>query len=265
MFILEEIQSEHLEIFNNLKRTNNIIAYRCGHDIKLKKGTIERDWMEKADQKFPYRCLPMMIANQIGWDLVNDITFSAVWNGGNSPSDIVVKCLDNSDETKLRNIAVSHFGVGVITFHIGYLIKTDPGINLIAMGPPNNIKDGIQPLVGVIETDWSPATFTMNWKFTRKNNAVIFEKGESFCRIIPIPRYITEDINPVIANLSSNIQLHEMHKKWANSRSHFAKALKISGTPENKRKWQRDYFKGGGDLWPRFEHHQTVLKQKDFE
>ena len=32
-----------------------------------------------------------------------------------------------------------------------------------AMGPPNHVKDGIQPLVGLVETDWLPFPFTMNW------------------------------------------------------------------------------------------------------
>ena len=51
-----------------------------------------------------------------------------------------------------------------------------------AMGPPNHIKDGIQPLVGLVETDWLPFPFTMNWIFTRPGR-VRFAKGEPFCFI----------------------------------------------------------------------------------
>jgi hypothetical protein len=46
------------------------------------------------------------------------------------------------------------------------------------------VKDGIQPLVGLIETDWLPFPFTMNWIFTRPGT-VKFEKGEPFCFITP--------------------------------------------------------------------------------
>ena len=35
-------------------------------------------------------------------------------------------------------------------------------------GPFNQPKDAIQPLTAIVETDWAPFTFTMNWKFTRR-------------------------------------------------------------------------------------------------
>ena len=38
----------------------------------------------------------------------------------------------------------------------------------------------MQPLVGLIETDWLPFPFTMNWVFTRPGR-VRLEKGEPFC------------------------------------------------------------------------------------
>ena len=70
----------------------------------------------------------------------------------------------------------------MLTFHPGYLFRTPPGWSMWAMGPPNHIKDGIQPLAGLVETDWLPFPFTMNWIFTRPGT-VRFEKGEPFCFI----------------------------------------------------------------------------------
>ena len=37
----------------------------------------------------------------------------------------------------------------------------------MVQGPINRPKDGIAALPGIIETDWSPYSFTMNWMFTR--------------------------------------------------------------------------------------------------
>ena len=68
---------------------------------------------------------------------------------------------------------LSAFGEGVLTFHINGLFRTPPGWNLWVGGSPNSPKDGIYPLTGVIETDWSPYTFTMNWRFTRRTTACI--------------------------------------------------------------------------------------------
>jgi Family of unknown function (DUF6065) len=43
------------------------------------------------------------------------------------------------------------------------VFRTPPGCNLYVRGPANSPKDGIAALEGIIETDWSEATFTMNW------------------------------------------------------------------------------------------------------
>ena len=58
------------------------------------------------------------------------------------------------------------------------------------------IKDGIQALEGVIETDWATSTFTMNWKLTRQCEWVSFKKGEPFCMLVPVPRGLSEQLAP---------------------------------------------------------------------
>ena len=88
----------------------------------------------------------------------------AVWNGRPGLDDIKIRTLDGSTPP-----AISHFGSGVLTFGVACVFRTDPGWNLMAMGPPNRPKPGIQALTGVIETDWAPYSFTMNWIFTEPN------------------------------------------------------------------------------------------------
>ena len=76
--------------------------------------------------------------------------------------------------------AISHFGHGILTFHLPCLFSTEPGAELMVQGPINRPKDGIAALSDVIETDWSPYSFTMNWMFTRPGTPVRFEKGEPY-------------------------------------------------------------------------------------
>jgi hypothetical protein len=56
----------------------------------------------------------------------------------------------------------------------------------MVQGPINRPKDGIAALSGIIETDWSPYSFTMNWIITRPDTPVRFEKGEPYCHIFPV-------------------------------------------------------------------------------
>lgn len=57
-----------------------------------------------------------------------------------------------------RHYVVSHFGAGVVTFTVPYLFRTPPSYNLHVRGPTNMPKDGIYPLEGIVETDWSQAS-----------------------------------------------------------------------------------------------------------
>ncbi len=158
-----------------------LIAWQCAEGAPLIRTAAQtREWMERANDKFPYRCLPLVIANQFGWDVINPATFRAVWNGGSQPSDVQI----NFPTRNTSNLIQTHFGEGVLTFTLGHLFQTPPGINLWVGGPPNWPKDGIIALQGVVETDWCPATFTMNWLFTRPNHPIHFEAGEPYCRYL---------------------------------------------------------------------------------
>ncbi|MBT8099503.1 MAG: hypothetical protein KJO82_07115, partial [Gammaproteobacteria bacterium] len=122
-----------------------------------------REWMDDTQDRFAYRCLPLSIANQTGWEILSPAGFTARWNGKDGLDAISLKF----DEAPSPLIG-SHFGHGVLTFNLGYLFRTTKAHNLWVKGPTNQFKDGIAALEGLIETDWTPFTFTMNWQFTRK-------------------------------------------------------------------------------------------------
>src|SRR5580698_2996636 len=143
-------------------------------------GRPERKWMDVFTARHPYRCLPLTMANTTGWEILCPMGFELEWNGGVQQEDIVL--WPDQQHPDFHEFAKSHFSHGVITFHTGYMFRTPPGWSMWCGGPPNHIKDGIQPLVGLVETDWLPFPFTMNWHFTRPG-VVRFEKGEPFCFI----------------------------------------------------------------------------------
>ena len=49
---------------------------------RLVPGAADREWMNKTEDKFAYRCTPMTMANASGWDILNPAAFTAEWNGG---------------------------------------------------------------------------------------------------------------------------------------------------------------------------------------
>ena len=241
---------------------NAFTAYRI-HDAPtafgLEAAALERDWMSAAAQRFPYRCLPLNIANQHGWVLTCPVSFRVYWYGGAHPNELEF-AFDGTPDPCI----VSHFGAGVLTFSLPYLFRTPPGLNLWVKGPSNWIKDGIQALEGVVETDWATSTFTMNWKLTRPNEWITFAKGEPICMIVPVPRGLLEELNPKIVPLSAEPELLGQYKAWEASRSGFLEGLKVHDPDTLKQGWQKDYFRGRTEAGS-FEPHQTRVDLKEFE
>ncbi len=76
------------------------------------------------------------------------MTFTAEWNGG-----------IHQDDIKLTTPAHPDFDFASRTFRrvVPFPATCSPRpAGRWAMGPPNHVKDGIQPLAGLIETDWLP-------------------------------------------------------------------------------------------------------------
>ena len=238
------------------------VAYKVSNSppYKLVKAPLDRKWMDDSRDRFAYRCLPLLIANQAGWLVLNQVPFRASWAGGWDKSCMAVESLDGVSEPP----AITHFGEGVLTFHMPWLFRTPPGWNLWAHGPANAPKDGLVALEGIIETDWSLATFTMNWKFTARNLWVTFEKDEPICMLTPVRRGDLESFDTQERRIEEQPELHRAYLEWSNGREQFLKELKKPGSEAQLSKWERHYFRGitrDGTVAP---EHQTRIVLKDF-
>ena len=246
----------------------HVIAYEVASwlPMPIVPAPAHRDWMAATNQHFANRCLPLLIANQSGWFLQNPYAFQAVWNGGALTADLVITPLDGADEAVGANVmpVSSHFGYGILTWSLPYLFRTPPGWNLWARGPANMPKDGIQALEGVIETDWSIATFTMNWKMTRPDLAVTFEAGEPCCAVSPQRRGEIEAFHPYTLPITDDPDLKRHYDDWLRGRNEFNETLKIPDSPAVRRGWQKDYFQGRGPDGLRAAKHQTKLSLRPF-
>jgi hypothetical protein len=231
-----------------------------GATIDIRPAPLERDWMVKAPERFPHRCLPLNMANTCGWEILCDAGFTATWNGGDGAGAISVEV-----DGGAASLASSHFGHGVLTFSVPCLFSTGAGFDLMVQGPVNRPKDAIAPLSGLVETDWSPYAFTMNWLFTRTHAPVRFEKGEPFCHIFPLRRGDVESFQPSFRPLTDNPALKIQHDSWSASRDQFNTDLKRSGTQAQDDRWQKRYYHGldmeGRNIAP---DHRTRIRVKPF-
>ena len=244
------------------KRPRRLIAYDLNPqaEMPLEPAPTDREWMDRSGNRFAYRCLPLVIANQSGWMIRCPLDFSVRWNGGSKTTDLKVRLPRGHSSHQV----LSHFGEGVLTFSLPYLFQTPRGINLWVKGPANWIKDGIQPLEGIVETDWNESTFTMNWKLTRRNHTVRFKQGEPICMIVPMTRGLAESLDPVHRPMSSNPKLAKAYEQWRESRFSFNEGLAHNDDSAVKQGWQRDYMLGLNADGQAFAEHQTKLQLRPF-
>jgi hypothetical protein len=216
-----------------------------------------RDWMQQTHEHFANHCLPLRIANQIGWFILNDVDITAIWNGADGPAGLRITTPAGGNAEHVR----SHFGYGILTWTIPYLFRTPPGYNLYVRGPTNTPKDGVCPLDGVVETDWAVASFTMNWKMTCVDVPVSFKAGEPIAMIMPIQRGEIETFEITTRDIGVDQDLQREYTAWLESRRKFLEGYKSS--KRERMVWQKDYFFGNTVHGATFPDHQTNLKVKE--
>jgi Family of unknown function (DUF6065) len=146
---------------------------------QLRPSPARRHWMDEVPHA--YKCLPLVIANQWGWQILCPTDVIVTWSGDPNPSGLQVEVAP-----EFAPAIKSQFGLGIVTFSPPWLFRTPPGWDLYLKGPSNRWKSNCIALDGVIETWWLNYTFTVNWKLVFPGT-VRFSAGESIGQLIPVP------------------------------------------------------------------------------
>jgi Family of unknown function (DUF6065) len=222
-----------------------------------------RGWMSATRRGWANRCLPLLIANQSGWELRTPTAFTATWMGGDDPGALMI-APDRRDPGQF--LPASNFGYGILTWHLPILFRTPPGYDLLVRGPANHPKDAISPLEGIVETDWASSVFSMNWKLTRQLMPVRFEVDEPICMIVPQRRDELEEFAPELRPIESDEDLRRKYEFFLRSRQEMGQAQAATDAGAGERvPWQGDYTRGthaDGDTGP--DDHRTRRDLRPF-
>jgi hypothetical protein len=200
--------------------------------------------MDDFPDRHAYRCLPLSIANAYGWDILCPVAVAIDWNGGARSEDMTIRALQPlPDGRPASDFCRSHFSSGIVTFHTDYIFRTDDEWDLLATGPFNSPKEDICPLTGVIESNWLPYPFTMNWQ-AMKPGTIAFEKDEPFCTIFPIKKQAVSECQPELHDLSEDVELERQHEAFLLSRNDFMKRFHARDPETLKNPWLKYYFTG---------------------
>lgn len=245
-----------------------LIAYYTGTSPapEIVPASFAREWMQRTFAAYAQRCLPLLMANQAGWWIINRVGFRARWDGSTNRAGVAIESIDGGQAPPEVG---SQFGYGIVTWTIPYLFRTPSGYNLLARGPANLPKAGAVALEGIIETDWAVATFTMNWQLTDPGREVTFAAGEPFAMIIPQRRHELEEFRPELRPIDADEALATQYRTWEEERELHrvlrAYAVQRHGadSPDAK-SWQGDYFRGTSPGGVSASEHQTRLALRSF-
>src|SRR6201994_2691906 len=244
--------------------TRPLIGFITGENApQFSPGQMNRDWMSGMHRSWANRCLPLLIANQSGWELRNPNAFTATWMGGNDITKVVV-APDRAAAGQF--LPASNFGYGILTWHLPILFRTPPGYDLLVRGPANHPKDAVSALEGVVETDWASSSFSMNWKLTRQLMPVRFEIDEPICMIVPQRRGELEEFAPELRPIESDEDLRRKYEFFLRSRHEMGQSQATTDTTAGERvPWEGDYARGhhaDGEVGP--QDHRTRRHLRPF-
>jgi hypothetical protein len=191
-----------------------LLEHGWGEGWGLRPSPARRFWMDEHPRA--YQCLPLVVANQWGWQVLCPTEVRATWDGSPDRLGVWVE-VDPQYAVSIK----TQFGQGIVTFSPPWLFRTPPGWDLYAKGPGNRWKVNCAPLEGVIETWWLNYTFTLNWKILEPGT-VTFAKGESLGQLIPVPHGTFLGSSASEAPLSSEPDAEAELLRWRAERRRIA-------------------------------------------
>lgn len=246
----------------------HLTAYRLGdtRGWAIEPAARSRDWMDRTPRKSAYWCLPITMANQAGWVVKLPGTAVATWNGKDTPDS--VKLEFPGKQNLLKGLASTNFGAGIVSFALPWVFKTSPGTGLWVRGIPNTHTPDCVPLEGIVETDWSPFPFTMNYRIVKRNTAVYFPEGMELCLLSPVRIDLFDAVVPSMRNATEDPELVEELKRHSIKRRQQVGSLPPDADTLDSKGMPKpvlDYYKGTKTDGQAAEQHRKAFEIKRFD
>ena len=129
-------------------------------------------------------------------------------------------------------------------------------------------KDGIQPLSGLVETDWAPLHLHDELAASsHERRPVAFERGRADLHDLSGARGLIEKVEPEFRSMDGEPERGRgLSANGSKSRVKFNTELRSRVRHAHEEKWQKDYFSGRmPDGSPTGSAHRTKVKAKPFK
>jgi hypothetical protein len=175
--------------------TKKVLVYRWDKNAALlDQLSVKREWMDNTPEKHAYRCMPISLANTLGWGISFPVDISFIWDGIDDSSDSHVKIL------KGEKYCTTQRGNATISFNTYLTIQTDDEITTLITPVPNYFNKNAQCYTSLISTSFYKSMMPVAWKITEPNIEITIPAGMPVATLIPISLKGIEDIEMNILN-----------------------------------------------------------------
>lgn len=191
------------------------------------------DWWEKDSKTINHAkfCMPLLMANELGYDILSPATFEIEWDGDES-HDTNIYIIEASSHAGIDN----HSAHGSFTVQSQFITKTEEGYYIYLKGMPN-IRRPFSVMEGLVESWWNPAHFGIVCLCNHAGKFII-KKGEPIARLI----YLHQDAIKTSLEIKDNQYEIPQRKEFLTKRQkQFGHVL--------------DYFKGLYPNGEKADHH----------
>lgn len=162
-----------------MKKT--ILVYK-DHNLSanIEQLSVKRQWMEKTSAKHAYHCLPISIANTMGWGVSFPEDISFIWDGSLDEDSSHVKILKGEKYCSPKR------GNGTISFITYLTFITEQNTTMLVSPVPNDFNENAQCFTTLISTSFYTSMIPIAWKIMKPNVEIIIPANTPVAALIPI-------------------------------------------------------------------------------
>lgn len=159
----------------------NVRAYvEKSYGVNINQSSARREWMNIYEDMHPYKCLPVVLGNTIGWSISFDEDIEFIWDGITDTSPGHIKVIQGKKYCSLGRANAT------ISFNTGIVFESDEDISLLVLPPSNLFIEGIYPYTAVISPSVLKSNLPIAWRVTSPNKNILIPAKTPVAQVIPI-------------------------------------------------------------------------------
>lgn len=161
--------------------TKKIFVYKKNDTPAIiKQVSIKRDWMDETHNKHAYQCMPISLANTLGWSISFPIDISFIWDG---------ICDTSSDHVKIikgKKYCSPVRGNATVSFNTYLNFKTDIDVTTLIMPVPNLFNENAQCFTTLISTSFYQSELPVAWRVLKPHTEITILANTPVAVFIPL-------------------------------------------------------------------------------